>query len=176
MSLTNCPECGAEISDKAAACPHCGHPINPTQPTQAKPEKKHGCLVMSLIIVGAVAMITLIGGQNHKPSNTSISTTTQNEPDIDRSAATQAKRKAFIEKLIAKGVFSKIETPGNLPRAWVRPAFYALDYDTKKSFCNAVLTYYYAQDSRYDILRLFDSRTNKEVGKFSFVTGTLDLE
>lgn len=27
MSLIKCPECGKEISDKAATCPNCGHPI-----------------------------------------------------------------------------------------------------------------------------------------------------
>jgi len=28
MAMINCPECGKEISDKAAACPNCGCPIN----------------------------------------------------------------------------------------------------------------------------------------------------
>lgn len=28
MALINCPECGKEISDKAACCPHCGNPMN----------------------------------------------------------------------------------------------------------------------------------------------------
>ncbi len=32
MSLINCPECGKEISDKAASCPNCGCPIQ-KQPT-----------------------------------------------------------------------------------------------------------------------------------------------
>jgi|ERR1700688_3634587 len=27
MALIECPECQRQISDKAAACPHCGHPI-----------------------------------------------------------------------------------------------------------------------------------------------------
>lgn len=27
MALTRCPECEREISDQAAACPHCGHPL-----------------------------------------------------------------------------------------------------------------------------------------------------
>ena len=27
MALINCPECGKEISDKAASCPNCGYPI-----------------------------------------------------------------------------------------------------------------------------------------------------
>ena len=28
MALIKCPECGKEISDKAASCPNCGYPIN----------------------------------------------------------------------------------------------------------------------------------------------------
>lgn len=32
MALINCSECGKEISDKAASCPHCGNPMN--QPVQ----------------------------------------------------------------------------------------------------------------------------------------------
>jgi len=27
MALIQCPECGRDVSDKAAACPHCGHPV-----------------------------------------------------------------------------------------------------------------------------------------------------
>ena len=26
MALINCPDCGKEMSDRAPACPHCGHP------------------------------------------------------------------------------------------------------------------------------------------------------
>lgn len=28
MALIICPECSRDVSDKAAACPHCGFPIN----------------------------------------------------------------------------------------------------------------------------------------------------
>ncbi|MDR0726400.1 MAG: hypothetical protein LBF59_10405 [Prevotellaceae bacterium] len=28
MALINCSECGKNISDKAANCPHCGNPLN----------------------------------------------------------------------------------------------------------------------------------------------------
>jgi hypothetical protein len=28
MALISCAECGRDISDKAAACPHCGHPVS----------------------------------------------------------------------------------------------------------------------------------------------------
>ena len=27
MSLVKCPECVGNVSDKAAACPHCGYPL-----------------------------------------------------------------------------------------------------------------------------------------------------
>lgn len=30
MALITCPECGHSISDKAAACPHCGFPLQPS--------------------------------------------------------------------------------------------------------------------------------------------------
>lgn len=28
MALIRCPECEAEVSDKATSCPKCGYPIN----------------------------------------------------------------------------------------------------------------------------------------------------
>ncbi|MGN0384564.1 MAG: zinc ribbon domain-containing protein [Lachnospiraceae bacterium] len=34
MSLINCPECGKEISDQAAACPNCGFSLQKTDPTK----------------------------------------------------------------------------------------------------------------------------------------------
>jgi hypothetical protein len=29
MALTNCPECSRQVSDQAATCPGCGHPLRP---------------------------------------------------------------------------------------------------------------------------------------------------
>lgn len=51
MALTNCKECGKEVSKKAETCPHCGAPLK-KQPTQ------YGC--GTLIILGIVVFI-LIG-------------------------------------------------------------------------------------------------------------------
>lgn len=34
MSLINCPKCDNEISDEAAECPHCHHPIHKTAVSQ----------------------------------------------------------------------------------------------------------------------------------------------
>ncbi len=40
MALLKCPECEHDVSDKAAACPHCGYPIN--SPTSTKPRIRNG--------------------------------------------------------------------------------------------------------------------------------------
>lgn len=37
MALTKCPECGNDISDKAAACPHCGVPRSTAPAHQIEP-------------------------------------------------------------------------------------------------------------------------------------------
>lgn len=40
MALINCPECGKEISDRAAACPNCGCPVEIAQPVQKTDERE----------------------------------------------------------------------------------------------------------------------------------------
>lgn len=37
MALIKCPECGKEISDKAASCPNCGAPISAAKPALTAP-------------------------------------------------------------------------------------------------------------------------------------------
>lgn len=61
MALIKCTECGKEVSDKAAACPNCGAPINAgsspkvhsVQGEEIKPvkEKKKGSCLKTIIIV-----------------------------------------------------------------------------------------------------------------------------
>lgn len=65
MALIICPECKREISDQAAACPHCGCPITKPAPDtettvqqspqieQSKPKKKG-------IMIAAVALVVLV--------------------------------------------------------------------------------------------------------------------
>ena len=36
MALINCPECGKEISEKAKSCPHCGCPIEASEPEKVE--------------------------------------------------------------------------------------------------------------------------------------------
>lgn len=107
------------------------------------------------IVVAAV----LIGCGTQKP-------TTPFTPD----PALQAKRKAFAEKLIANGVFTKIVKPGQLPEAWATHTFKALDFDAKQEFCSAVYAYYFPDPASGELgnqLKIMDSLTGKRIGTFS---------
>jgi hypothetical protein len=65
MPLTPCNECGKEISDKAALCPHCGAPTKWGK-KKAKKERRHrrgniqgvGCI---LIILAIILGVTVLG-------------------------------------------------------------------------------------------------------------------
>ena len=41
MTLINCPECNKEVSSKAVACPHCGHPIATVLVADIEPVVNH---------------------------------------------------------------------------------------------------------------------------------------
>lgn len=38
MALLTCPECTGKVSDRAAACPHCGYPVTPQKAQRRKPQ------------------------------------------------------------------------------------------------------------------------------------------
>jgi hypothetical protein len=81
MSLVQCPACSHEVSDVAAACPNCGHPMRPVrtgpediivvqQQQQARIKQVHstaggGCGLQGLgvvsIILAVVTFYTVIG-------------------------------------------------------------------------------------------------------------------
>lgn len=66
MALIECSECRKQISDKAAACPHCGAPVasvpssastsTPTTSTQPSKKKTHPAnwVVLALIVAAAL--------------------------------------------------------------------------------------------------------------------------
>lgn len=95
---------------------------------------------------------------------------------ISAAQSMQEQRKEMIEKLQRTGIFQKVEVPGNLPHLWIRPAFYALDFDAKQSFVNVVYSYFYTKNPSYRMVILFDSRSGKEVGEFSPSLGGLKME
>ena len=65
MALINCSECGKEISDKAAACPHCGCPVaiintDKTQTVKKKQTKTVKKPKTAKILLGIVCAIVVI--------------------------------------------------------------------------------------------------------------------
>ncbi len=60
MALIKCTECGLDLSDKAAACPGCGAPIDSAQPS---PRMSRGLtsLETAAIVVAAAAAMAAIG-------------------------------------------------------------------------------------------------------------------
>ncbi|MBX8488190.1 zinc ribbon domain-containing protein [Pseudomonas cichorii] len=70
MSLIDCPECSAKISDKAYACPHCGHPGQATDNKRYFSEKNIGQIAgvtgvwltapwLARMVFGVVAVIAV---------------------------------------------------------------------------------------------------------------------
>lgn len=64
MALITCSDCGTQVSDRAAACPKCGGPIDSTaQPHVTQPEKgSSGAGKAILAVVGALLLILLVIG------------------------------------------------------------------------------------------------------------------
>ena len=58
MSLINCPECGAKISDKSDKCVKCGYPLHNTTEINGSKKKKI-VLLITLIVVVAIAIILI---------------------------------------------------------------------------------------------------------------------
>lgn len=60
MALIACPECGKQVSDKAAACPNCGRVIK-----KQEPGSQEGCFLQTLnagcLLVCIVVIIFVIG-------------------------------------------------------------------------------------------------------------------
>jgi hypothetical protein len=60
MSISHCTECGQEVSDHAAACPHCGNPmrgtVTPPPPVIAVKKNSHPILT----VIGGVAIVVVI--------------------------------------------------------------------------------------------------------------------
>ena len=157
MALVKCKECGHEVSTKAKACPKCGA------------EQPKGTSLTTWIVGGVFAVIVFSCVSNLQQSGpTSGTVATRSGPSIDKSPEKQAARKRLIEKLISEGVFQKVDTMGgNLPKAYVRPAFYNLDFETKQQFVSVVYAYYFNGSNISDLVILRDSRGGKDVGDYA---------
>ncbi len=77
MALIKCSECGADISDKASACPKCGCPLNITKQIISDTKKKQSKKIITTIIICFAIIIVLavsIGLIKHSntPANVAV--------------------------------------------------------------------------------------------------------
>lgn len=58
MALQPCTACNHPISTDAAACPHCGHPMNrqKLEPTKPKHQSRHIVFIICLLVIGLVVL------------------------------------------------------------------------------------------------------------------------
>lgn len=183
--LKKCRDCGHAMSGRAGACPSCGAPA----------KSKPGCLsylfAMALFIGGFFFVCNKI---MTSPAINDAMTESPEEAKLkeeDRALAKAAEekrwkaacpeskqkaRKKLIQEMMRSGVLQKVESPGGAPRIWVDPAFYALDFDEKKTLIEVVAAYY-ACFNRDDMTpaRVLDGKTGNEIGSFD-AYGGLDLD
>lgn len=133
MALISCHECGKEISNSAEKCPHCGAP----------PKKGTSIVKIAFLSIAMFTMLSMLlssifsGGEASKQTTEKLAA-----PAFATDEATQEKRKTLLQKLIAQGVFYKIEVPSELPHAYVDRNWYSAAIDDKKAFAGVVYTYY----------------------------------
>jgi DNA-directed RNA polymerase subunit RPC12/RpoP len=75
MALMKCPECGKEISESAAACPQCGHPIVSSpyslSPSRVAPKRIGTGPGLALIFIGVMIACWFILKQSNPDRNSS---------------------------------------------------------------------------------------------------------
>jgi hypothetical protein len=72
MPLIECPECRGSVSDKAASCPHCGHPVAGYGPSdlatgKLTPKKGRGCAgIVILLIIAFVGLVAIANRESER--------------------------------------------------------------------------------------------------------------
>lgn len=137
--------------------------------------KPIGCLILLglstacffLCCGGFGSILTDLSRQDTREAN--------REGDSDRNThweseeAKQADRQVLINKLLAQGIFQKVEYEEDLgATVWVGPTFYLLSYDDKATFCSVVHAYSATREKAEHVtVELKDILSGKTVGEFS---------
>jgi len=126
-----------------------------------------------LILVSGLLFLVACGAPASAPSPTPAPTPS---PDLPKVQELQERRYTFIQKMIAEGIFLKVEQPAKFPHVWVTSEFYSLNFEDKQAFISVVYTYYLIKNPEADMVILYDSKTGKQVGVFAETYGGLKLE
>jgi hypothetical protein len=95
---------------------------------------------------------------------------------IDQSDAAQRERQARVDKLIADGLVRRIDKARDgSPRVTLRPPFYVLDPETRRTHIEVIYALYFDGSRVTDTVYLRDSRHGNEVGEFNPYAGGLRM-
>jgi hypothetical protein len=65
MSLVTCPDCQAQISTIAPACPRCGRPLATQRPIEVatkSPAARLGTLALATVLIVVVVVLCVVAG------------------------------------------------------------------------------------------------------------------
>jgi len=119
---------------------------------------------VGVITVGCIVYYQFIADSQRSTTSLATARPAVATVSIDKSEETQAKRKVLIQKMIDKGLITKVATSG---RVHVTPRFSTLDFDDKQKFIGVIYAYVHDGRDEFAIVQVFDSRTNKNVGVFT---------
>jgi len=119
VGLVKCEDCGREVSDRAAACPHCGCPTSKRRPSEATvtpsasqqpthpSQSKKRLLLLGVLgaISVSIAVTALVVHYQAASKEAEIHAKQQAEQDARDLAAAQARDKAAAESEAAKLAF-----------------------------------------------------------------------
>ncbi len=114
MALIKCKECGAEISEHAKKCPHCGLVITSAKShVQNKRTKSKWiwCITALIIVLGCAVFYLMESAKTRKASNDNIlGTETSNQAEVNTISEQYVDINDFIERKPSEG-YDGLEIP-----------------------------------------------------------------
>lgn len=115
-------------------------------------------------LLAALLMVVVSGCGTREPS--------AKRRNLKCDEATQAAREEFIDKLIERKIFTKVTTGVTVPKVWVGPGFYAIDFETKQKFVEVAFAYFACgEQPEVTVVKLLNSMDGKEVGTYDDAFG-----
>lgn len=109
MALIACRECGREVSDQAAACPHCGCPVASSSsagrgqaappPVPSSPKKTYGCGTLIVALITLLIVVSCFSALRNSGSGSSLgapTTAAPSRPSLQEDPAARARQLAFV--------------------------------------------------------------------------------
>jgi hypothetical protein len=127
-----------------------------------------------VVVVVIIAIVLVVGFLvKNTPTATSSSTTTS-EAGTTADCSKQADRIAFIDSMIDKGYWQRIEAPTSVYRVFVLPAFMReVTFDDKQQYISVVSAYSICKKGEPTV-GVYDSMTGKRIGRYD--QGSLHLD